>query len=788
METDKREWNEEQERVDGVVKEITKRIGSLQKRVEGIQSDIVDIRRDFWDEVTVNFEDTFEAAETMASIRQQAEVLSEQERSHQNAHQQLKTLARLKQSPYFGRIDFRAENDSFRESVYLGISSFVDSSGDNYMVHDWRAPISSLYYDYPPGPAQYQAPDGVISGTLDLKRQYLIRESRILSMFDTGVTIGDEILQKVLGQQADTHMKSIVSTIQREQNAVIRDTRHRLLIVEGSAGSGKTSAAMQRIAFLLYRYREHLKANQVVMFSPNPLFSSYVATVLPELGEENMQQTTFPEYLERPVGRAFTVEDPFEQMETILTTSGEPGYETRLAGIQYKAGLDFKALCDKYLSWLGTDGFVFKGLKFRGKVIMTGKTIKRQFYSYDNSISIPNRLRFLTEWILEQLKTEATRHLKAKWVEDEIELLDSDAYQKAYNKLRREGHYSDNSFEDAAKEREALAQMVLDDHFARLRKAVKHLRFLDVPAIYRQLFANPEISLRLVKAAELPAEWTEICKYTVARLDDKILSYEDATPYVYLKEQLTGIRQNTSIRHVFIDEAQDYSPFQFASIRQLFPHARLTVLGDPNQAIHVHSIGEADAFEDLSSLYPDGDTKTYRFTKSYRSTEQIVEFTKHILLNGQSIDPFHRHGPKPALTRAEDRYELMRQVAGRIDELKTRKHRTIAVVCKTQSEADEVHLDLRALGVENETVTRHTSAYRPGVIVIPAYLAKGVEFDAVILFDASDKQYSRDHERKLLYTACTRAMHELYVHYVQVRSPFLDNVPEAAYVLEEMQR
>jgi DNA helicase II / ATP-dependent DNA helicase PcrA len=786
LDNEAQEWELEQRRVDDVVREVSRRVTTLRQRVEGIQSDIVDIRRDFWEEVTVNFEDSAEAAETMASIRQQAEVLSEQERSHQNAHQQLKTLIRLQQSPYFGRIDFRAHGETSSEPVYLGISSFVDSSGDNFLVHDWRAPISSLYYDYPPGPAKYTAPDSVIEGTLDVKRQYLIRDSRLLSMFDTGVTIGDELLQEVLGQQAEPQMKSIVATIQREQNAVIRDTLHRLVIVEGAAGSGKTSAAMQRIAYLLYRYRELLKASQVVMFSPNPLFSSYVATVLPELGEENMDQTTFPDYLKGPVGHALTLEDPFEQMEIILTDVDAPGYETRIEGIRYKAGLSFKDLIDKYAAWLGTDGLLFKGLKFRGKVIVSGKRIKRQFYSYDPSLSIPNRLRFLSHWILDELRTEAQRQKSQKWVEEEIELFDSDTYHKVFQALHRQGQFTEDSFEDAARERDALAGIVIDKHFRRLRKAVKELRYLDLPGVYRQLFSNPEIALRLVKAAELPPLWRDICAQTVHFLDDKRLTYEDATPYVYLRERVEGIRVNNTVRHVFIDEAQDYSPFQFACIKQLFPHARLTVLSDPNQAIHVHaSTGEhGGAFASLMALYQGQTTETYRLSKSYRSTEQIVLFTRGILDQGEAIDPFHRVGQKPTLVRVPDRYELMRQVARKIKELNARQHRTIAVVCKTQAESEVVHQDLKAFDVANNLIDRNTTRYQPGVTVIPAYLAKGVEFDAVIVFDASADAYCRAHERKLLYTACTRAMHELHIYYIEAMSSFLRGISEDTYVTE----
>ncbi|MGZ4134432.1 MAG: RNA polymerase recycling motor HelD, partial [Tumebacillaceae bacterium] len=341
MSISEQEWQSEQQRVNHVVERINRRVEVLQENVSEVRQDITEFRKHFWDDVKLNLDDVDEAGETSITLKQQSELLSERERSLRHAEKEYQKLRRLQDAPYFGRIDFWEDGEPSIDHIYIGIGSFLDEESDQFLVYDWRAPVSSLYYDYGTGLAQFETPGGTVSGEIELKRQFRIRDGRIRNLFDTGVTIGDELLQEVLSRQSDAQMKSIVATIQREQNRIIRNERNRLLIVQGAAGSGKTSAALQRVAYLLYRYRETLSAEQIVLFSPNGMFNSYVSTVLPELGEENMGQTTFQDYLEHRLGRTFAMEDPFVQMEYTLTAMNEPGYEARLAGIRYKASLAF---------------------------------------------------------------------------------------------------------------------------------------------------------------------------------------------------------------------------------------------------------------------------------------------------------------------------------------------------------------------------------------------------------------------------------------------------------------
>jgi DNA helicase-2/ATP-dependent DNA helicase PcrA len=763
MSVTEQEWQDEQQRVDSVVEEIGTRIESLRETVGATRVDIVDIRKHFWDDVTVSFEDVDDVIETIASMRQQAEVLSERERSHTHAANQLKKLIRLEQSPYFGRIDFRDDDEPRTDRIYLGIASLLNDAEDEFLVYDWRAPVSSLYYDYPPGPARYETPGGTVTGELELKRQYMIRDGRIRSLFDTGVTIGDELLQEVLGKHSDNQMKSIVATIQREQNQIIRNTQSRLLVVQGAAGSGKTSAALQRVAYLLYRFREVLNANQIVLFSPNTMFNSYVSTVLPELGEENMQQTTFVDYLEHRLGRTFDLEDPLTQMEYALTAMQEPGYEARIAGIQYKASTAFMDVLENYLARLGREGLLFKNIKFRGEVIYSADSIREQFYSFPESLPLPNRMKLLSDWLLEQLEVRAREELTKEWVEEEIQLLDAESYLQAYRQLRKKKRYTENSFDDYQREEEQLGYMVVHEKFKKIRARVRRLLFLDLPGVYRQLFDQP--------LEDAPAHWAEIGEQTKARLDRAELAYEDATPYLFMKEKIEGFQTNNAIRHVFVDEAQDYSAFQFAFLKRLFPRAKMTVLGDFNQAIYAHAAGST-GFTAVTGLYPEEETQTFVLTRSYRSTRPIVEFTRRMIAGGELIEPFNRDGRPPTVTEAADHAQLHRHILDRIKSLQDDGHQNIAVICKTAAESRQAYEALRP-DIAIRLIGQETASFEAGIVVIPAYLAKGVEFDAVILYNGSREVYGRESERRLFYTACTRAMHELHVYHVGEMSPIL---------------
>jgi len=759
------EWDFEQQRVTDVTNEIRKRLDSITEESGDIKTEIIDIKANFWDDVTVNFEDAAETAETYASMKQQAELLSERERSYRLLANEVKTLQKLEQSPYFGRIDV-IEEGSHAEAIYLGVGSLLDKSGENYLVYDWRAPISSVYYDFGPGPISYKTPSGVINGEMTLKRQYIIRYGTLHSMFDTGITIGDEILQEVLGKQSDAQMKSIVATIQAEQNQIIRNESAKLLVVQGAAGSGKTSAALQRVAYLLYRYRDTITADQIVLFSPNPMFNSYVSSVLPELGEQNMQQTTYQQYLEHRLGSQFTIEDPFTQLEYALTQYDDAKYDLVMDSIKIKSSLQFMDQIDRFVDRLREANFAFKNISHRGKRLISRDEISEYFYSLNESMSIPNRLQEVTRYLLKQLTHLAKVEAKeAQWVAEQIEYADESLYREAEQYFSRKNKHKHLVFEEFDSIREYVANKIVQREFKLLRKAIKLLKYIDINRMYMSMLEHAEVTAIDKK------RWLSISELTVRNFRQRYITNEDATAYLYLKEKIEGFQTNTTIKYVFIDEGQDYSPFQFQFLKRIFPRSKMTILGDFNQSIFIHSALQ-EKFEPYANVYSEQDIERINLVRSYRSTYEIVQFTSQIVKQQDDIIPFSRHGRQPQVIKSKKQNQEQ-IIDDQLHNWIRQGYETIAIICKTAREAEEAYHVLSPRWRSLIKIHAETATFPKGIVVIPAYLAKGVEFDCVFIYDASEVTYNKETERRLFYTACTRAMHELTLLYHDTLTPFL---------------
>ncbi len=802
---EEKDWKEERERLAQVTEKLQARIAELEPEVDGLREQAVEIRKRFWEEVTVNTSNNEDFEETFYSIKQQEALLSERERSHRLRMQQWRNMKRLLPSPYFGRFDFSEDGLGYTEPIYVGVASFVDSDGLSFLIYDWRTPIASLYYDYSPGAAAYDTPGGRVTGTMEMKRQYQIRDGQLRNVIDTSLTIGDELLQQALGQGADAQMKSIVATIQKEQNAIIREDGSRMLIVQGAAGSGKTSAALQRVAYLLYKHRDTLKADQIVLFSPNPMFNSYVSTVLPELGEENMQQATFQEYLEQGIGPALRIEDPFDQIEYVLTEQASPEYRARLMGIEYKASVEFLETLRSYSQWLEREGMKFHGIRFRDRDLITAERMKEQFYGYEPSTRLANRVILLQEWLLKELALLERKEREADWVQEELDYLDKDYYAEAFSQLHKERdvfefgeqfeeirekllgkrRLDEGDFDYAEREEALLRGMVVKESFKPLRRSVKRMAFIDKVGLYAQLFEDRDAFRTMTNGAEAPELWSEIGEQTTQKLSRMELFYEDATPFLYLQELVEGVRMSTEVRHVFVDEGQDYSMFQYEFLRRLFPRARMTILGDFGQAIFTQATELQGEQSPLTRLYGESETRWFRLVRSYRSTREIVEFTRSLLPGGEEIVPFDRSGKKPMLVRVDDSVGMAARMAENIAALQAEGFASIAVIAKTAAESRVAYEALTARGCQGmKLVTKNTLTFEKGVLVLPAYLAKGVEFDAALIYDASSRSYDRESERKLFYTACTRAMHRLMLYSTGEWTPFLQGVDPSLYELE----
>ncbi|NBJ67941.1 MULTISPECIES: RNA polymerase recycling motor HelD [Clostridia] len=756
----------EQRRVDHIREEIKQKELKIAAKTSDLKQDVIELRKTFWDDVTVNLDEPDDVIETEASIKQQAELLTQKETIHGSLAKELKTLNKLKDTPYFGRIDFTEDGEE-KEAIYIGIASLMDSAEENFLIYDWRAPISSLYYDYALGSASYQTLDGEISGEISLKRQFIIRNGVIKAMFDTGLTIGDQLLQEALGNNASTTMKSIVATIQKEQNKIIRNEKSKLLVVQGVAGSGKTSAALQRIAYLMYRYRMQLNPENVMLFSPNPLFSSYIRNVLPELGEENVRQTTFYYFVEEKAGEDFSIESPFSQMEYMLTNKRTADSQIRMQGIACKSSLVFKEMIDNYIASLYISGVCFKPVVFRNQIIISNEAIANYFYSLDSSVSLFNRMELVTNWLLKELAFIQKQEVSKDWVEEKIELLDKEAYAKAYHKAQKQ------TASNVVDEEMILRKAVVGKMFVRIKKRIKQYAYVDVPKTFTQLFKCQE------QQKNLPAEWNDIAAQTIKSMQSNILRWEDAAPYAYFKGKLLGDMADRSVRYLVIDEAQDFSAFQFAYIKELFPHTRMTLLGDVNQAIY-------NPISKQNSLLLDekNDVERITLTKSYRPTKQLVQFTRHFAPEKDVIEPFEREGNKPKLVAIKEENQLVKVLMKEVQELLQKGYQTIALVTKSMHESKQLYRTLKGR-IDCILVDEETYTFTKGILIIPVYLAKGIEFDAVVIPDATNKHYTKE-DQILFYTACTRAMHDLSIMVIGEPTAFIKETPKNTYQMTEI--
>ncbi|WP_163654847.1 RNA polymerase recycling motor HelD [Listeria sp. PSOL-1] len=736
------EWQKEQARVDYTIQQINKRENELIHLIEKVRQEASHIRTNFWEDVRVNLNELDDVSETNASIRQQEHFLRERERNYQHSEKQIRAFKKMKSSPYFARIDV-AEKDEKTESLYIGISSFLDEE-DHFLVYDWRAPIASIYYDGGMGEAVYNTPEGKLKVDVKLKRQYTIKKAVIQRMFDTTEAIGDEMLQEVLGEGSSAQMKSIVSTIQREQNQIIRDTTSDLLFVQGAAGSGKTSAILQRIAYLLYRFREGLDETQMMIFSPNRLFNHYIANVLPELGEKNMVQTTFHDFASVRLKR-MEMKSLFEQFEA----REKKQYKNILA---LKESLVFYQLVKRYAAELG-DLIQFKNIKFRGKIIISKQEIQAIYASFPAYFKRIEKLQETSKKLRERLYVIMNQEAKKDWIKDEIELLSEENYHALVPT-----HLEFSSFEE---EEDYLAKKLVRLKFKNTHEQIKQHDYFHLKQQYVQFIKKVPQLLDLKDFNIRLEEWEAERKQLMVRLNANQIALEDVVFFLELEDQLTGKETMRAMKFVFIDEIQDYTPAQIAYLRSIFPSSHFTLLGDLNQAIFKTKQTERSLIDEILHLFDPSRARQIELKKSYRSTYEITQFTRDIIQDENQIIPFERHGELPQIVEAKSYLEMMDKIVKQAKAMQE-KYGMVAIIGKNKESCEHCYLSLyqqmevRLIHLDNQKLI-------DGIMIIPSYLAKGLEFDGVIVLDASDENYHLEEERTLLYTICSRAMHQLFI-------------------------
>ena len=606
-------------------------------------------------------------------------------------------LMKLHRAPYFGRLDFSADTNE-PAPIYIGIYTFFDERSGKNVIYDWRAPISSMFYDFELGPAWYETPSGQIKGDISLKRQYRIRDGRMEFMIENDVNIHDEILQEELSKAADEKMKTIVATIQRDQNAVIRNETSPVMIIQGVAGSGKTSIALHRIAFLLYRFRDSVAAKDILIISPNKVFSDYISNVLPELGEEQIPETGMDELAQDLLENKFRFHTFFQQVALLLETHGD-GFIER---IRFKSDFEFLRKLNQYLIYLENNFFQAHELRI-GRTVVPSPFIHERFKAY-HRIPLLKRIPQVTKDIQQFVRSNTGPPAKAG--------------QKLTGK-------------EKAQIWEAVPRMI---------------KFNNIFDLYKDFYAwlgRPEL-------------------FQMA--PGNVLEYSDVFPLIYCMIRMEGVQAYDHVKHLLIDEMQDYTPVQYRVLSRLFK-CNKTILGDMSQAVNPYSGSSSEGIHQVFSQ-----ANIIKLFRSYRSTLEITNFTQRILPNPELM-AMERHGPEPVVRRFDNNTEETEEIERLITAFKNSGHHSMAIITKTHQQSKFLFNALKSTGVH--ILTADSTSFKSGVIITTAHLAKGLEFDEVVVPFVSARNYHTEVDRRMLYIAGTRAMHQLTLTYSGQLTPLI---------------
>lgn len=749
----------EQKHLDNIMKQIKEREKSLKKSIKSAEGQARDLNSHFFDDVKLDYDGYSTSMETALSIHQQQQLLSEREHAWQHSAKQLDTVERLEKRPYFARVDFKEQGEKKPETIYIGLGSFADKD-NHFLIYDWRAPISSIYYDGKLGEVSYNSPEGKITVDMTKKRQFMIEDGKIVNMFDTNESIGDQMLLEVLSEKSSTQMKSIVTTIQQEQNKIIRNTSADLLFVQGAAGSGKTSAILQRIAYLLYRYRGNLTSSDVIMFSPNQLFNDYIKNVLPEMGEQNMVQMTYWQFVARRLP-GMNVENLFKQFE-------DQNSDTNIS--KFKGSVNFFNLLTRYAKHLNKWGVIFKNIYFRDKKkpYFDKEKIKEIYYSYNENYNLANRIDATREELIKMLNRKITPEVKKAWVARTIEGMSQSELNELYDR-------PDQEFESEAKEEAFLGRKIVLKALKGMHKRILHNHFINMRAQYLSFLRAVPKMVDLAKWDITEDDWLHHIDEVKENFKKHDIAITDVSAYLYLYDLITGRRIDYEMRYAFIDEIQDYTPFQLAYLKYNFPRAKFTMLGDLNQAIFTKDESRS-LLKQISGLFDPEKTDVVRLTKSYRSTKQLTNFTKQILRQGEKIEAFNRQGPKPVIWGRDNDEKAIDVLVDVLRDNEKRKMTTV-IITKDLASAKFVHEELSKKKEPTTLIATANQRLVDGTLVIPSYLAKGLEFDAVVMWGANKENYHQLDETQLVYTITSRAMYKLDVIYTGEKSPLLDVDP-----------
>lgn len=664
-----------------VTEKIKRRLEEVKQSLDEGQKEIENMHEYYWENYTEMDQYGYEDYDNQQALLHQVNANKDQLALKHR-------FERMADSPFFGRVDFAFDGEEEAEPFYIGIGNFAEQTGMTPLIYDWRAPVSGLFYDYDKGPAAYDAPMGKIEGEIRSKWQYKIKNAKMIYAFESDTKIDDEILKQELGNNGDVKLKNIVRTIQKEQNAIIRNTKDKILVIQGAAGSGKTSIALHRIAYLIYHDRKNLQSSNVLVLSPNSVFADYISHILPELGEENIREMSFDLFAYRELkSAAADCEDRYDHLERMMKFPDDQEKER----FRMKQSADFVGMIEGFLA-VSEDRLVdFHEISFRGMKLSEEELI-RLFYFKFQETPLLERMNAVMEYFIDAWET-----LKGRNISDE----DKETLQNKFDSM-----------------------YVTKDIYKTYNYLLEDYGYDPLP--------------------DVPYERRKV-------------QYEDVFPMLYLKYRLHGRSAQKNIKHLVIDEMQDYSYLQYVLLKEIF-QCRMTILGDYAQTLDTK---QHDVLTFLPKIFG-RDIRQVVLKKSYRNTYEIAQYAGKI--SGiTDLELLERHGKDVEEKRFSSEDQLLDAVADCL-RLGADGYETAAVITMTEEEAYDVYRLLEKRGVSASYVDRNSSAFKKGLTVTTFYLAKGLEFDQVFaLRGGKDNPLGKQAE----YISATRALQELYVYEVE---------------------
>ena len=737
-------YTEEIKYLDEIISLLKNKLEYETDNLKDQKADLIESRREMWENTTHSSADF----DKLSDFNQYLSALQAQTFTYTELAKRISRYEKMLDNPYFARIDFTEEGYDDTEKIYIGLFNLMDDETHEIKVYDWRAPISGIYYRNEVGPVEYKAPAGLIKGFVSLKRQFKITKGKMEYFFDSNINILDEMLMAALSKNMTSKMKTIVETIQKQQDLIIRDLYNDLLVVQGVAGSGKTSVALHRIAFLMYQgLNLKLSANNIIVISPNPLFSKYISNVLPDLGEENINEYTFENIFLKLFENKLSMKTKSENFENIINAETEEKRNFLRAYDEFKGSHVFIKIIDRFIDYYEHKLLPFEDVYYNGQIIEKRELLKAFILSGKLNMPTAKKLKIIESRILE--KVREMKNIRRSKIETAVNKLNNHEFEiKSFTRVL------------AAKETQQLTD--------KLRKFTEFESY----EIYKKLFSDINIFKKVSKGLDLPENLDEIISYTNSALKDPYnIPYSDGIALMYLKLKAEGCDLFSGIKHVVVDEAQDYYPIHYHILKNLYRYARFTIVGDINQSIEKNS--NISLYDDIISIFDFEKSNKIFLNKSYRSSYEINIFSTKLLDVGNRTEFFKRSEEEPIINKAQSSSNLQDEIVKTIEKYKSQGFSSIAVICKDRKEAARLYFNLsNRIKIKLVDYLDYDSILE-GTLILPVYLAKGLEFDGVIIYEANDKKYNTDYDKKLLYIACTRALHRLSLFYTGKISRFL---------------